>query len=365
MKIVFITTGLGMGGAEKQLCSLADEYVEKGHFVHIISLTDTLIIKPQKSEVKIDCLNLKKSFVSFINAYCLARKIIKRIRPDVVHSHMIHANIFARLLRISTPIKFLVSTMHNKNEGGKLRMLSYRLTDFLTDLSTNVSQEAVDVFLEKKAVTPNKVRVQYNGIDTKKFKFSQNSRVTIRDELNIADNDIVFLSVGRLTKAKDYPNLLVAFSHIKATYSNIKILIIGDGELKGELQYLTKKLNLENNVLFLGLKNNVYDWMSACDFFVLSSEWEGFGLVVAEAMSCERITIATDSGGVKEVLGNNGFLVPIKDSGQLSAAVLKAISMPDIDKENLKRLARKHIEDNFSIEKIVSNWIEIYSNEKK
>ncbi len=354
-----------MGGAEKQLCNLADEYVKRGHFVHIISLTDTLIIKPQKSEVKIDCLNLKKSLFGFIKAYFSARKIIIKIKPDVVHSHMIHANIFARLLRISTPMKFLVSTMHNKNEGGRLRMLSYRFTDFLADISTNVSQEAVDEFLEKKAVTPNKIRTQYNGIDTTKFTFSQKSRISIKSELNISENDIVFLSVGRLTKAKDYPNLLVAFSHVRATYSNIKILIIGDGELKEELHSLTKKLNLESNVIFLGLKDNIHDWMSACDFFVLSSEWEGFGLVVAEAMSCERITIATDSGGVKEVLGNNGFLVPIKDSKKLSDAILKAISMPNLDKENLQKLARKHIEDNFSIENIVSNWIEIYSNAKK
>ncbi|WP_265505047.1 glycosyltransferase, partial [Providencia rustigianii] len=173
------------------------------------SLTDTLIIKPQKSEVKIDCLNLKKSLFGFIKAYFSARKIIIKIKPDVVHSHMIHANIFARLLRISTPMKFLVSTMHNKNEGGRLRMLSYRFTDFLADISTNVSQEAVDEFLEKKAVTPNKIRTQYNGIDTTKFTFSQKSRISIKSELNISENDIVFLSVGRLTKAKDYPNLLV------------------------------------------------------------------------------------------------------------------------------------------------------------
>ncbi|WP_272660883.1 glycosyltransferase [Providencia sp. PROV150] len=359
MNIILTTTGLGMGGAEKQICDLADQYTLKGHKVSIISLTNNSKLKPSSEEITIYYLNLEKKIFSLFKVYLAARKLINKIKPDVVHSHMIHANIFFRLLRVTTPMKYLISTMHNTYEGGKLKMLSYRLTDFLADLSTNVSQEAVDIFLEKKASSKNKIIKQYNGIDTQKYIFSERNRIEIRNRLGLDNDTIVLLSVGRLTEAKDYPNLLYSLSKISDT--KIKVLIIGDGELKNELYNLTTRLNLDDTVSFLGIQNNVHEWMSACDLFILPSAWEGFGLVVAEAMSCERLVIATDCGGVKEVLGNHGFLIPPKNSDILANSILQAISMTPEEVKKITLNAKEHINNNFSLNIIVDNWLKIYT----
>lgn len=95
MKICLVTTGLGVGGAEKQVCDLADVYEQKENEVIIISLTGSSQIKPISNNIRIYSFNMQKNFFSLFTTYVKVRSIIKRFSPDVVHSHMLHANIFA------------------------------------------------------------------------------------------------------------------------------------------------------------------------------------------------------------------------------------------------------------------------------
>ncbi|WP_290434374.1 glycosyltransferase, partial [Aeromonas caviae] len=94
--------------------------------------------------------------------------------------------------------------------------------------------------------------------------------------------------------------------------------------------------------------------------FVLSSAWEGFGLFVAEAMACERVVVATDCGGVKEVVGDAGFLVPPRDSQLLADALVKALSLPMAEKDKLKKLARSRVVESYSIDSVCEKWLSIY-----
>lgn len=119
-------------------------------------------------------------------------------------------------------------------------MLTYRITDCLSDCCTNVSKEAVDEFLRIKAFNPAKAITMYNGIDTNKFKFDLLARREIRDGINIKNDDILLLAAGRLTLAKDYPNLLNAMTLLP---EHFKLIIIGDGELRDEINMLIKNCN--------------------------------------------------------------------------------------------------------------------------
>ncbi|HDU8583530.1 TPA: glycosyltransferase [Morganella morganii] len=367
MNILIITTGLGMGGAERQIIALADK-LSKNNTISIINLSDNnnTHCLPTNKDIKIYSLSLKKNIFSLVSSFIKAKKIIKAIKPDVIHSHMFHANIFARLLRLSINFPILICTAHSKNEGGKLRMLLYRITDWLATLSTNVSQEAVDAFIEKKATTPNKIIPFYNGVDTTIFSYSEIMRKTKRKEIGIADHVPLILAVGRLTKAKDYPNLLHAFSQL-SFLTQPKLVIIGDGEEKKHLHCLAKELGIDTNIIWLGIRHDVQDWMSACDLFVLSSAWEGFGLVVAEAMSCKRLVIGTDSGGVSEVINKFGLIVPPNNTPALITAIEKYLSLSVSESDTIGKYAREHIIDSFSLEKISHNWLELYTNllEKK
>ncbi|RWT34500.1 glycosyltransferase [Aeromonas caviae] len=360
MDVILIVTGLGMGGAERQVCDLADKLAAHGHHVMLVSLTGHAVNRPQSIAVKLVELEMAKTPFGFIKAYQSARRLINEFKPDVVHSHMVHANIFARLLRLTTDIPRLVCTAHNTNEGGRGRILAYRLTDRLCDISTNVSQEAVDAFVQQGAVPAGRMVAMHNGIDTDHFRFSSVSRIRLHAELGLAEDVPLLLAVGRLNVQKDYPNLLTAFSALPSSYELARLAIIGAGEEEESLKARVIQLGLSDRVHFLGLRRNVNEWMSAADVFVLSSAWEGFGLVVAEAMACERVVVATDCGGVKEVVGDAGFLVPPRDSQLLADALVKALSLPMAEKDKLTKLARSRVVGRYSIDSVCKKWLSIY-----
>ena len=363
--IIYITTSLGMGGAEKQICSLSDTMSHENN-ITIINLSNhsNNICTPKNKNINIHSLSMDKNPLNFIYSLLSAREIIKKTKPDIVHSHMFHANIFSRLLRLIVKFPVLICTAHSKNEGGKLRMFLYRITDWLATISTNVSKEAVDSFIEKKAVKPGRMISFYNGIDTEIFSYNRISRKIKRHEIGVDDNTPLILSVGRLTEAKDYPNLFYAFSNLN-TPIQPKLVIIGDGEEKERLKNLSEELGISDNIIWLGIRHDVQDWMSACDLFVLSSAWEGFGLVVAEAMACERIVIGTDSGGVSEVIGDAGFIIPIKNSQSLTEYINMALSLSSEERQELGNKARQHIINNFSLTTISQQWLDLYNKLSK
>lgn len=364
MKVLYIITGLGVGGAEIQTCLIADKVYDEGNDVMIISLTGKTLIKPN-NDIPIVELNIRKSIFSFFYSLFKTRAIIKKFKPNVIHSHMFHANIFSRLLRIFTNIPYLVCTAHNTNEGNKIRMLAYRWTDRLASISTNVSNEAVDAFIKKRASFPGRMINILNGIDTEKFKYTESDRINKRQELKVHNNKVMLLCVGRLTEAKDYPNLFKAYSLLvnNDVYSGKTILyIVGSGHLEDSLKLMAKELNISDSVIFLGIRDDIPKLMCASDLFILPSSWEGFGLVVAEAMACQRLVVATDSGGVKEVIGNCGFLVPVKDYIALYDSMLIALNLPETKKIELGLSARKRIINNNSIDKVAKIWIDLYNN---
>jgi len=363
MKILFVITGLGIGGAERQVLDLADRLSTMGHQILIAYLTGPTRLLPNNTDIEVVPIGISKTPFGFIRGYLRLRRLINNFEPDVVHSHMVHANLLARLERLTVKIPRLICTAHSTNEGGRLRMFGYRLTDPLADVFTNVSKAAVEKFESKGAAPPGRMLVVYNGIDTKKFSPYYNDREVARDRSEVSSDKII-LAVGRFFRAKDYPNLLSAFADISSRIENVRLWIVGDGPLRGSLESMAAELNLGERVMFLGIRpdNEVPELMRAADVFALSSAWEGFGLVVAEAMATGKIVVATNSGGVKEVVGDCGLLVAPQDSEALADALEKALNMPPEQAKVLGKKARQRIVENYSLEGIVAKWLEIYSS---
>lgn len=364
MKILFVITGLGVGGAERQVTNLADGLSEKGHVVKICYLTGPCLMRPKNSDIELVCLDTAKSICGIVSTYVCLRNVIRKFGPDVIHSHMFHAILFARLVRLSIALPVLICSAHSNNEGSRIRMRCYRATAWLSDMNTNVSEDAVTSFEEKGAVRRGTMLAVANGIDASRFTPNDLVRVGMRNAAGISASDRVIVAVGRFNKAKDYPNLLIAFRKLCDAGESAQLWIVGDGELRKELEYLVDSLRLGRCVRFLGIKENIPDWLNAADVFVLSSAWEGFGLVVAEAMACEKIVVATNSGGVGEVLGDCGFLVPTGDSQALSLSLRDALNLPEIEASELGRRARVRVVEKFSIVDKVNLWLGLYSKLK-
>ena len=364
MKVCFLITDLAMGGAENQVVAVADNLAKRGQKIILAYILQPALVVPQSKNIEIVWLGGYKSIWGITKAFIGFITLVKRTQPDVVHSHMFHANILARVSRIFTPIPRLVCTTHSNNDGGWLRMLLYRTTHKFSDVFTNVSHEAVAAFENKRAAPKNTMLVTHNGIDTHKFRFDPKARIQQRQKLNLSDSK-VFIAIGRFHFAKDYPNLFHAFAHVIKQHTHCKLLVVGDGELRPEIEALLQQLAIQDYVQLLGIRYDVPALLSASDIFVLSSAWEGFGLVVAEAMATERITVATDCGGVAEVMGEKGFLVNPQNSQALADGMLKALSLNSKDAAQLGKEARQRIIKKYSIHAVVDKWEEIYQSEKK
>jgi len=362
MKILYVITGLGLGGAEKIVADLADQMFERGHQVKIAYLKGEAIIHPKNSEIELYYLGLE-NWSSLLKAYNRYKQLILNFKPDLLHSHMVHANIFARISRIFLSIPRLICSAHSNNEGGRIRMLLYKYTHNLADITTNVSANASSNFVNIGAVPIGGIETVYNGIDLKKFN-NTNIDLDLKNEFGIRESTLIFLAVGRFHDAKDYPNLLKSFVKFKETevYKQKlpKLVIAGDGELRGEIESLISTLGLRSEIILLGRRNDIPALLNMSDFFVLSSKYEGLPTVVIEAMACGTYVIATDCGGSAEIMGETGILVPPQNSEQLAMSLEKALNLSENDIQKNNHNARFRIEQLFSIETSVKKWLEIY-----
>jgi glycosyltransferase involved in cell wall biosynthesis len=358
MKVLLVVTGMSMGGAEKVVADLADAFVSGGDEVRLVYLKGPLQVRPRRPEVEVTCLGMD-SMKGILSGFFRFRKILREFKPDIVHSHMYHATMLARLMRLLVRIPCMISTMHSALDGGRFRPVAYRATDWLTDLSTNVSCEAVDVFVASGAVRADRMIAVHNGISVEKFRASLEARENIRETFSVADDCKLLVAAGRLGWSKDYPNMFNALARLPGDL-HYKLLIAGGGSLRASLEKLVDDLGLSTRVQFLGIRDDIADLMSAADVFVLSSVGEGFGLVVAEAMACECVVVATDSGGVREVLGKAGFLVPSQDPDALAAAILAATSLPKAEAVELGRAARRRVVETYSFDRAVEKWRDLY-----
>ncbi len=364
MKILLVITGLGVGGAERLVANMADQYVAHGHEVVIAFFHGLVEIQPLDKRVRLVNLGLEKTLLGVFKGLLNLRRLIQDYQPDVVNSHMLHPNILCRLLRVATPMKRLVSSAHNTNEGDSVVMLAYRLTNGLADAFTNVSHEAVKTFEKKKAAPSGHIVAIPNGIDTTTFIYDDQARKKVRNELCLDDGTPVFLAVGRLWEQKDYPNLLSAISHLSKQGHKPYVLVAGDGPLRSKLEEQARSLSVVEQFRFLGVRNDVLDLMSACDFYVMSSAWEGLPMVILEAMSCHCPIISTDCGGVREAIGGSGILVPTSDSLALANALKRALSWSKEERAEIGKIARERVVENYSLNKTVSHYLDLYQSKQ-
>jgi glycosyltransferase involved in cell wall biosynthesis len=364
MRIVYVLTSLGMGGAEKLTLALASRMAERGHTVAL------LILRPPVAEqwltaLPVVYLEMRRTPASVLMGLMRARRFLREFRPDLIHSHSFHSNIVARLLRIFAPAKVVLSTVHNVYEGGLKRMLAYRLTDRLSRRTIAVSQAAADRFVRLKAVPQHKCVVLTNGIDTAEFIPDPVRRVHVRDEMG-AGEEFIWLTAGRIVPAKDFPNLLRAFALVRATCPDAQLWIAGEAagtKVKrggSSASGLLIERGSFDRVHWLGLRRDLPALLDAADGFVLASAWEGMPLALGEAMAMEKPVVATDVGGVRELAGDAGVIVPPKDSDALAKGMLNIMQRSSEDRHTLGRSARARIQSNFSMDMRADEWEALY-----
>jgi glycosyltransferase involved in cell wall biosynthesis len=360
MRIIYVFTSLGIGGAERQGLALAGRMAARGHRVAVIVLRPRLA-KEWPTLLPVIHLGMRKTPLSLLAGMAKGGRFLRKFHPELVHSHSFHANIVARLLKVFVPASTILSTVHSVYEGAWARMLAYRLTDCLSGRTTAVSEAAARRFVGLKAVPQQKCVVLSNGIDISEFAASAERRTQVRTRM-VGEGEFVWLAAGRFVAAKDYPNLLRAFALLCASRSDARLWVAGEtvGTEFDRVNRLAAELGVRSQLRWLGLRRDMPALFDAADGFVLGSAWEGMPLVVGEAMAMEKPVVVTDVGGVRELVGDCGLIVPSKAPSALAGAMLRLMRMPREDRHALGCAARERIIARFSMEARADEWEALY-----
>src|SRR6185295_17220993 len=314
-RVAFVITDSGMGGAEREVCHLAEEFKRRGWDVAAITMLPLTspIADLASRGIKTFSLGMRLGVPDPRGLIRLAR-LLRRLRPDVVHGHMVHANLLARLSRLLAPAPVVISTIHNENEGAQWRYLAYRLTNGLSDVTTAVSRVAQLEAMRRGAAPAGRILLVPNGLSTTPYERDDAARARLRDSLELGDR-FTWLAVGRLAEAKGYGDMVAAFAMTLREHPDARLLIAGVGTLDDQIRAETRRLGIEGSVRLLGLRTDVSALMQAADGFLLTSRWEGLPMVLLEAGASGLPIVATDAGGSRDAVldGVSGFVTPVGD----------------------------------------------------
>jgi glycosyltransferase involved in cell wall biosynthesis len=362
MRIAFMLTSLGIGGTERQVVALAERMRARGHTVLIVVLREWI---PQEWPTQTDVIHLalRKTPLDAIRGVARAVPALRAFRPDILHCHNLHGNLLGRLLKLVFSRVRVVSTIHNIYEGGRLRMLAYRATDGLSECTVAVCEAAAQHMVECGAAPKqNPCQVIPNGIDLTAFTPNEERRAEMRQKMGAADR-FIWIAVGRIVVAKDYENMLRAFALTHQAEERSELWIAGEGSgLYADCMLaFADELAVSGAIRWLGLRTDVNALLDAADAFVLASTWEGMPLAVGEAMAMRKPVVATDVGGVHELLGECGTLVPAMNSGLLAKAMLDVMRTSTSASCTEKcQAARRRIEEQFSMDAIADKWEQLF-----
>ena len=323
MKVMHVLNSRIYSGAEKVVCQIIHAFQGEVEMVYCSPESD--IVRKMVEAQGVTYLPMKTMSVSELS------RVIREQKPDLIHAHDMRAGFFSALCCGKIP---LVSHIHNNAydaRGLSPKTVGYLLAGFRAKHIFWVSQSSFDGYVFHKLFA-KKSSVLYNVIDTDEIytKLSQDS--------NSYDYDLIY--VGRLTYQKNPQRLLRLCARLKQDKPDLKVAIVGTGELEEELKALCKELNLEDTVRFLGFQPNPIKMVACSKAMILTSRWEGTPMCALEAMALGTPVVSTPSDGMKDLLtdGVSGYLT--ESDEQMAVDLLKIFTQPE-HRQLLAENARK------------------------
>lgn len=362
MKCLFLITGMPMGGAERVMSTLANEFVSQGHQVRLITLKEAIsaykldqsvefIGGNAKAESHNRVIRFVQSFIAAIKGTLFYRKQLKEYNPDIVLSFLTNTNLLAVINNYISRKKYpvIISERCDPRKRSKLLINLCNKVYPLANCIVCQSREIENYFLEKNpnvitSVIPNPVNEEC--INTK----------------NINKRKNIIVSAGRLNNQKNYDLLIDAFSDIEKDYSDYYVEIYGQGPEKDRLQEKVNQLGLQEKILFKGVKTNVMKHISDARLYIMSSDFEGFPNALVEAMASGLPVISTDfpTGVARELIRDeeNGYVIPVGDRKKLSQAMVKIISNEEIQKKMSTNNVK--LREQLNVNNIVGKWNKLF-----
>lgn len=375
IKILHIITSIDNGGAENHLIDLILDQVKiydiyliyfKGNNYHANQL--------KKNNVNLFKINFSnKNIFSFCINFFNVLKIFKKVNPQIVHCHLWISEVYGILFKLFFNNRFsLIITKHLDSlifeaslgqkrffSGFYVEKIIIRYVDHLIFISESVK----NYFINKFEINKKKYSIVKYGINFKKFtKLNYSKFCNLKKSLAITKNTYVIGCVARHVEQKNLNFLLKAFSKFTNDNSNIetKLIMIGKGNLTSDLKNLAINLGINNKIVWVSHTNNVNLYFKLFNVYCICSKYEGFGLVLLEALAFGLPIVATKSGSFPEIVINNrnGYLVDQNNIDNFSHRIKDSLRL--IKTNNFKKKQQNYLNNNFSLKKVFLNTDKIY-----
>lgn len=359
LRILHITPELGTGGAENMASHLMVG-LSKRHEVAGASLYNfvdrSIESRLFEADIPVRCLGKRPGFDP--KMFKSLNRVLKEVRPHVVHTHL-------SVLRYVLPglrwwrVPVAVHTVHSLAEHESdsfarvVHWLAFRRAVLPVAISREVAASVKRVYgVQCKAIVPNCIPVEH-------YRRSFADRARWREKERIDRDAILFICVARLQPEKNPLLLVQAFAALNNPQTHL--IMLGEGGLKGKLAAYVREQGLEHRVSLLGNRNNVPEYLAASDIFVLSSNWEGNPLAVMEAMAAGLPVVGTAVGGVPELVesGRQGILVPPGDCAAFTRAMQALLDDPG-KRKGMANAAQARATAEFNVDRMVQGYESIY-----
>ncbi|MEX0939800.1 MAG: glycosyltransferase [Candidatus Babeliales bacterium] len=358
-RLVHIISSLKRGGAESLLVDL----IKNLHtFDHQVIYFHDGPNRQRLQDIGISTYPVKGLFCLYDPFFLYQLyKLLKKLKPDTIHTALWAANFFGRFLARYMNISF-ASVIHlGVHQDGFIRNILDALTFRFSGAVIAVSQEVAQSVYDRLWLNAKRISVIPNGINIPDVQREAQTQKISRKQLNLAEDVFVIGSVGRFIPRKNYHLLLYVFARLKKIHSNIALILVGFGSLQGELQRLAKELNVDDSVRFI-VGQAAYGYYPLFDCFVLSSLQEGISIALLEAM-CFSLPCILTSDQNHEVItnGKNGLIAPVNDEIRLSEALQKIIEDSELRKK-FGSEAYQTLITRFNLEKMSVSYERVFNS---
>lgn len=360
-RVLQVVEGLNLGGAETKLLELI-AHMDRDRFettVCSLGLGDRIREAVEAMDVSFVTLARRSRFD--LGMVFRIADLIREKQIDVVMTTLFYADVVGALAGRLARAKAIFSweTISAPEWLLKRRLWTYRFAIRYCERVVSVSDATAKWLIEKRGVPSDKVMVIPYGVNLEKYK--QNPNPELKAQLQLPPDALVVGVVARLHPQKGHRYLIEAAGRIVKQVPNVKFVLVGDGELRGELENMVATKGLSDTFLFLGFRNDVNELLRTFDLFVLPSLYEGLPNVILEAMATGLPVVATAVDGSPELILDDvtGFLVPPKEIDALGDKICYLLKNPELARE-FGRRGRQRVEEHFSLEQQVKSFQNLY-----
>lgn len=356
IKVLHFLNSTVRGGVEEHVLRLI-EGLDKNQFDPILVCPQYLIdlIKPELNSLKIKyyavCIRRWRSFKEIVSLF----NILEREKPDIVHSHLFFATMFAAPIAKLSGVPKVIDTSHIHEAWRKGIKKAYFIDRFFykfVDKIIAVSHAVKKYLITEKKIPQGKIEVIHNGVDLKRFNSHENFTRHRRFTIGV---------IGRLELQKGHKYFLEAINFLNDNFKDARFIIVGDGKLRCDLENHSRELAIANRVEFLGYRKDIENVFKELDLLVLPSLFEGLPLVALEASAMGKPVIVTNVDGNPEVVQHNhtGLVIRPKDPLALANGMIFFMHNNEIARTYGEN-GRKFISENFDIVQQIKKTEELY-----